>query len=73
MTDLHNGGDIGKNNPTPLDPIKKLHKCKHGVYGLCTLCAYKNTGRRKSTDTFIESDVVDFMSASINKQLKELS
>lgn len=62
---------IGIDNPKPLDHISKMKKCKHGVYGLCTLCAYKNTGRKKSTDSFIESDIVDFMSSSMNKRLKE--
>lgn len=61
----------GHVNPRPLGPLDKLTKCKHGVRGLCTTCRYKNTGRRKSTDAFVESDVVDFMSASINKRLKE--
>ena len=56
-------------NPQPLDDIKRLKKCKHGVYGLCTKCAYLNTGRRKSTDSFVEADVVEFMGASINKRL----
>lgn len=58
-------------NPRPLGPIETLKKCKHGSYGLCVKCQYKNTGRRKSTDAFVESDVVDFMSASINKRFKQ--
>jgi len=61
--------DIGKDNPQILAPLNKLKKCKHGVYGLCTQCAYKNTGRKQSTDAFVEIDVFDFMSASINKRL----
>ena len=58
-------------NPSPLDSIEKLKKCKHGVYGLCTLCAYYNTGRRKSTDTQMEVDTFEFMQQNINKR-KEL-
>ena len=51
---------------------KEIKRCKHNrILGLCVACRYKNTGRRKSTDQFCEVDVVDFMSASINKQLKE--
>ena len=61
--------NIGKDNPRPLLPLP--NKCKHGVRGLCTKCAYMNTGRRKSTDAFVEADVVDFMNASINKRLKD--
>jgi len=56
-------------NPSILAPLSKLKKCKHNVYGLCTKCAYMNTGRRKSTDSFVDIDTVDFMNASINKRL----
>ena len=49
------------------------NKCKHGKpEGLCTRCNYLNTGRRESTDSFVESDVVKFMGASINKRMKEI-
>lgn len=52
--------------------LGKYKKCKHGAPdGLCTKCNYQNTGRRKSTDQFVEADVVDFMSVSYNKKLKE--
>jgi len=60
-------------NPAPLGHLSTLKKCKHGVYGLCTLCAYKNTGRRKSTDRKCEQDVVEFMESTVNRQLGELN
>lgn len=60
-----------EDNPPILAPLNLLRKCKHGVFGLCTKCAYLNTGRRKSTDSFAEIDVVDFMSANLNKRLKD--
>ena len=53
-------------NPMPLGEVKK---CKHGVGGLCTKCAYLNTGRRKSTDANVEVDVLEFMNQSLNKRL----
>lgn len=59
-------------NPPILAPIHKLKPCKHGVKGLCTLCAYKNTGKRKSSLNRCEQDIVDFMSDSLNRRLKEL-
>lgn len=62
--------EIGKDNPPILAPLNKLAKCKHGVYGLCTQCAYKNTGRRQSTDAIADIDVVDKMNLPFNKRLK---
>ena len=53
-----------------LAPLDKLKKCKHGSYSFCTKCAYMNTGRRKSTDTQLEVDCVDFMNQGINKRLR---
>ena len=58
-------------NPNHLGDLTIMKKCKHGVYGLCTKCAYLNTGRRKATDSFIEKDVIEFMESSMNKRLKE--
>lgn len=59
-------------NPKHIGDLNKLKKCKHGVYGLCVKCAYLNTGRRKSTDSFVDSDVVDFMQSSFNKRMKSI-
>ena len=58
-------------NPQPLGDIKDLKKCKHGVIGLCVKCQYLNTGRRESTDKFVEKDVCEFMESSINKRLAQ--
>jgi hypothetical protein len=55
-------------NPEPLGEISQLNKCKHGSYGLCVKCRYLNTGRRKSTDSFVEADVVEFISSNMNKR-----
>ena len=63
---------MSKDGASPLPPVETLTKCKHGIYGLCTKCAYQNTGRRQSTDSFVDSDVVEFMESSMNKQLRSL-
>ena len=60
--------ELGKDNPRPIAK-EHMKKCKHGVSGLCTKCAYKNTGRRKSTNEKYNYDVTDFMKMSINKRL----
>ena len=60
---------LGEDNPKILDKPEKLSRCRHGVLGLCSKCAYGERSHYQSRKGMIvERDVVDFI--RFNKRLK---